>query len=123
MNLFHLLAGIAALIVLATHVFVGGRLFVKPLLAAEQLHRVTRLTLYYCWHLVTLLIAAIAALYLLAAAAPHWLHLAITATVLATGASLLCLLIVIAWRQRPWRMPQWLFFAIVAALGTAGLMA
>lgn len=123
MNLFYLLAGIAALTVLATHVFVGGRLFVRPLLAEEHLHRVTRLTLYYCWHLVTLLIAAIAALYLLAAVAPHWQHLAITATVLAASASLLSLLIIIAWRQRPWRMPQWLFFAVVAALGAAGHMA
>jgi hypothetical protein len=120
-NVFFLLAGSAALAVLATHVIVGGRLFVRPLLASKQLHRVTRLTLYYCWHLTTLLIAAIAALYLYAAATPEGPMPAVIATALAAGASALSLLIVVRHRQRPWHMPQWLFFAIVAALGVVGL--
>lgn len=121
MNTFFLLAGIAALAVLATHVIVGGRLFVRPLLASEGLHRVTRLTLYYCWHLTTLLIAAIVVLYLYAAAVPERTMPAVVATALAAGASLLSLLIVALHRQRPWHMPQWLFFAIVTALGVVGL--
>lgn len=121
MNAFFLLAGSAALAVLATHVIVGGRLFVKPLFASQRLHPVTRLTLYYCWHLATLLIAAMAALYLYTAAAPERLMLAVIATALAAGASAVSLLIVVVHRQRPWHMPQWLFFAIVTALGAVGL--
>lgn len=121
MNMLFLLAGLAALAILAAHVFVGGRLFVRPLLASQRLHRVTQLTLYYCWHLATLLIAAMAGLYLFAAAVPGQGASAFVATVLAAGASVLNLLIVAGYRQRPLHMPQWLFFAALAGLGTAGL--
>lgn len=122
MNVWLLLAGLAALAVMAVHVIVGGRLFAAPLLATEALHRVVRLTLYYCWHLVTLMIAALAAGFTVAALMPGQRALALAATALAAASAMLSIAIVAIHRVRPWHMPQWAYFTAITGLGAAGLM-
>src|SRR6478735_10545487 len=53
-------AALAAFSTFLIHTFVGGRLIARPLLAARDLPRVPRLTVYYCWHMVSLLLFGMA---------------------------------------------------------------
>jgi hypothetical protein len=121
-NGYFLLAGVASLAVFATHTFVGGRLFARPLLAADGLHRVVRLTLYYCWHLVTLMLAVMSAAFLFAGWFAQHVALAAAFTMLAAGCSAVSLAIIVHHRAPLLRMPQWAFFAVVALLGVIGLL-
>lgn len=55
-----LAAGLAALTFLV-HTFVGGRVVARPLLADGHLPRASKWLSYYCWHIATVLLAAMAA--------------------------------------------------------------
>lgn len=122
-NLYFFLAGIAALATFGLHAFVGGRLFAAPLLATQSLPRVVRLTLYYCWHIVTVVIAAMSGGFFVLAVLPEHSALAIALAGLATALSILSLSIIAVHRVRPVRMPQWLFFGIIAGFAVGGLTA
>ena len=113
-------AALAAFSTFLVHTFVGGRLIARTLLAARDLPRVPRLTVYYCWHMVSLLLLGMAVA--LAWAACH----ASPALVVASGAlaaafAVLSLGLIAAWRVNPWHMPQWTLFLVIAALSGLGL--
>lgn len=120
MNAWLAAAAAVAFATFLVHTFVGGREIAAPLLAAKSLPRVPRYTAYYCWHMVTLLLAAMAA-------ALGWtaLHANAALTVLmlalASGFALLSLGLVLRFRVSPWYLPQWTFFVVIAALTAAGL--
>lgn len=120
LNAWYLLASLACIGVFAVHTFLGGRLVVRPLLAAEGLGKVVRLTLYYCWHMATIMTAAMALGFLFAGLTPGRDVLAIGLTALAAAFALLNLRIVVSERVNPLRMPQWGLFAIVVLCGIAG---
>lgn len=122
MNWYFFLAGLAALITFAAHTFIGGRLFAAPLLASKDLGTVVRLTNYYCWHIVTILLVPMAAAFFFASYFPRHVALAAGFTAIAAGCSLLSLFIVASYKVRPLRMPQWLFFAVVTVFGVCGLL-
>ena len=65
------------------HTFVGGRYVAAPLLADASLPRASKWLSYYCWHIATVLIAAIAAGLL-------WLALVRTPAVTAPGLVFFC---------------------------------
>ena len=119
-NYWFIAAGVASLITLGMHFVLGGKYSARPLLKADM-RSVPKFTNYYCWHLVTLMLLAMAASFFAAAFKPAAIELAILMTAL-SGASALWNIALWLWkRQSPLLMPQWLLFAPVAILGWIGI--
>jgi hypothetical protein len=121
MNAWLALAAVLAAATTLIHAILGGREIATPLLAAERLHAVPKFTLYYCWHLVTIVLAALALAFGLVATGLGSRDLALFATV---GAVLFCLWslgMVGLFRLRIAHFPQWALFAAIAISGTIGL--
>lgn len=65
MNRFALAtAFILAIAMTAVHVFIGGQMIAEPLLQSD-LATLPRMTLYLCWHGITIILAGMAALFAL----------------------------------------------------------
>jgi len=120
MNGFLLAAAVAAVAIAALHIIAGGRYIARPLLDSA-LRPVPKLTNYFCWHIVSLVIIALAAAYLRAALVPGSRELAAVATGLSASVALLNAAIVVTQRQSPKLMPQWALFALLTGLGVLGL--
>ncbi|TDR41212.1 hypothetical protein DFR29_111124 [Tahibacter aquaticus] len=120
MNAWLVAASLAAFATFLVHTFVGGRQIAAPLLQARSLARIPRLTVYYCWHMVTLLLLAMAAALGWAA---YQANVALVLLVLALSAGFagLSLALVVRFRVSAWLMPQWSFFVVIALLSAAGL--
>jgi hypothetical protein len=121
MNLWLALAAALAAATTLIHIVLGGREIARPLLAAERLRAVPKFTMYYCWHLVTIVLAAQALAFGLVAAGLGSRDLAAFATV---GAALFCLWslgMIGLFRLRIAHFPQWALFAAIAASGALGL--
>ncbi len=88
MNMWFLAAGLGALFVCWVHVVMGGKDIARPLLESTELNPVVKYTHYYCWHLVTVMIAGLGAMFLLAAFWPEAIMLAGAAAVFAALFSL-----------------------------------
>ncbi len=121
MNIWFALAGIGTFCVCLTHVIVGGRFVIRPILATREIDTISKYTSWYGWHLVTLTLAAMAIMYLLAATNAKYNLLAWSATLLAIAFFLFSLSMIVTRRLKFLHFPQWLFFALIAALGLAGL--
>jgi hypothetical protein len=121
MNHWLLLAGLAAGATCAVHVLLGGREIARPMLASNDLHRIVRLTNYYCWHMVTIVLAGMAGAFAYAAWHPASIELAAVFTLLAASFAVLSLGLIAVYRVRPLLMPQWILFLAITALGVAGL--
>lgn len=120
MNPWLTAAALAAFSTFLIHAVVGGREIARPLLAARDLPRVPRLTAYYCWHMVSVLLFGMAAA--LAWTARHANPpLVVLVTALALAFAVLSLGLVVAFRVRPWHLPQWSLFLVIAALAGRGL--
>jgi hypothetical protein len=113
-------ASLAALAVCATHVWLGGRLFARRLLAADLRPHVKH-TVYYCWHLVSAALALTAGGFAWSAVANDAQAAAVGATALATAFMAVNIAQNLAMRLSFARHPQGAFFLIVALLGAAGL--
>lgn len=120
MNTWYLIAAVMALLTCLTHVVLGGRELVRPLLADTTLPRVVRLTHYYCWHLVTIALALMTAGLALAAWSTAYRQLGIAATLMALLFGLLNLAYALKFRLPVRLLPQWLLFA---AVSTPGILA
>jgi hypothetical protein len=121
MNAYLLGAGVSSLATALAHLFAGGYYIVRPLLKSK-LNQVVKYTLYYCWHMVTILLLSLSALFLLGALSSRYQTLVIYGVSLSGLFSILSLGIVFFFRQKPLHMPQWLFFLISSILGFAGLV-
>ena len=119
-HLFFWAAAAASVATLAAHVFLGGHLFARPLLASTLTSPVKH-TLYYCWHLVSGALAVMAAAFVWAALADDgraaaWL-----------GAGLAAIFLVVNLTQNIAmglsfvRHPQGAFFMTVTLLAASGL--
>lgn len=121
MNIWLALAAALAAATTLIHFVLGGRHVAAPLLATERLHAVPKFTMYYCWHLVTIVLAALALAFGLAASGRASRDLALFATV---GAALFCLWslgIIGLFHLRIAHFPQWALFAAITLSGTIGL--
>jgi hypothetical protein len=108
-----------ALAMTGIHVFVGGRLIADPLLASG-LSSLPRLTLYLCWHGITVVLAGMA---LLAADALFWRRRAGSAYLLAVLAGLFALigwLVIARFSLSPLDLPQWIVFMPMSAAAFFG---
>ena len=114
-------AGAAAAAVCALHTFMGGPAIAKPLLLAKGMNDVARYTNYYCWHMVTIILAGMAAAFIIAALLPQAIELAWATTLLSAAFAIWSIGLVVWKKQKPLHMPQWLLFVVVTALGGVGL--
>lgn len=121
MNIWLALAAALAAATTLIHAILGGREIAAPLLAAERLHAVPKYTLYYCWHLVTIVLAALALAFALVATDQGSRDLALFATLGAALFGLWSLAMIGLFGLRIAYFPQWALFAAIAASGAAGL--
>ncbi|HBY63609.1 MAG TPA: hypothetical protein DEH78_27605 [Solibacterales bacterium] len=121
MSLLFACASAAALATCAIHLAAGGKYVARPLLECRGLRPVPKFTSYYCWHIVTWMLASMAGFYGAAAALPAQWPLALAATILAAGC-LVWNVALIGWqRLRPAHFPQWALFSAITAFGILGL--
>lgn len=121
MNLWFLSAAVAAAVTFSVHFFVGGRFIARPLLAAEGLNPVTKYTAYYCWHLVSIVLAGIALAFFRAGLFSGGRELAAASVLFSAAAATLSLTIISRWKLSWFKFPQWILFVIVTLLGAGGL--
>jgi nitrate reductase NapE component len=114
-------AGLAATTCLL-HVVLGGREAARPLLAAAGLGEIAKFTNYYCWHLVTIAIAALAVAFAMAARPEGSGEMATFAAMISVLFAFWSLAMIGRYRLSVWRFPQWALFAPIASLGLAGLL-
>lgn len=122
-NSWFLAAALASAATLLIHFFLGGREIARPLLDASDIDPIAKPTNYYCWHLVTLTLAVMAAGFIwggfdAGAKDVPAIMLALAITFAVWNVAL------IVWHGRsPLLMPQWVMFATISALGIAGFAA
>lgn len=112
--------GLSALTCLV-HVFAGGPESARPLLESD-LGLVAKYTNYYCWHIVSITLAAMAGCYLLAALYPQAWELAALATVLAAAFAVWSIALNLTVRPRFIELPQWILFLPITIAGLVGMM-
>lgn len=113
-------AGLSAVVCLI-HTFAGGRIIAVPLLKARDLHPVPKYVTYYCWHIVTIVLAMIAVMFAIAGFRTESLDLGWAATALTAAFCLLGLAVPPLKKQKYTHMPQgWLFLPVVV-LGILGV--
>ncbi len=121
MNYWFLAAAAAAVLTFVVHVFLGGRYVAKPLLKADGLGEVAKYTAYYCWHLVSIVLAGMALAFLRAGLFTGGREVAAASLVFATCAFLWSLMLISRWKLSWIKFPQWMLFALVMILGAGGL--
>ena len=114
-------AAIASLTTFAVHTFIGGRLVARPLLTDRSLPKAAKWLAYYCWHITTVLLAAMATAYAYAAWSGEARDLTIGVTILALLLSVLSAGVAMRGRINPFRFPSTSLFAVTACLGGGGL--
>lgn len=103
------------------HTFVGGVYVARPLLANTTLPRASKWLSYYCWHIATILIAAIGVAFAYCALRPDRIELAIGAAVVSAMLAALSTLVGMRARINPLRFPSTSLFTLLAALGFLAL--
>ncbi|MEL6287307.1 MAG: hypothetical protein AAFQ35_00885 [Pseudomonadota bacterium] len=121
MNMWLASASLGSLGIAVLHVIAGGRIAARPLLDSD-LRFLAKQTHYYCWHLVTLAILAIAAGLGYAAAFADGVDVGWFAVLLAAAFTVWSLALGAMRGGKFVALPQWALFAPVAALGLIGLL-
>jgi len=121
MNIYLFAAGIFSAITCGLHIILGGRSSAAPLLASRDMHRVAVYTNYYCWHMVTLVLAVQAAAFLWAAVDTAGYAAAVMAAGLAILFMLWSLVLIVWKKQRFLHLPQWILFLVISAAALLGL--
>ena len=124
MKLSLLLAvGLLSLLTALTHLFLGGHFIVRPLLRATDLRRVPKVTAYYAWHLVTIVLFTMSGGFFFAAAHPEQRALVIVFAFIAGAASVLNFSLMIYFKEKPSRLIQWIFFVPITILALVAVIA
>ena len=121
MNALLLMAGIWCAITWGIHTFAGGRAIARPLLAAGDLRDTPKYTQFYCWHIVTILLAVMAGGLVYAAFVPGSEDLALLVIGLALALAVWGLVLPKAVGQSFGEMPQGFLLLPIGLLGLAGL--
>lgn len=119
-NSFLVAAAVLSALVCLLHTFAGGRAIAVPLLKAKDLHPVPKYVSYYCWHIVTIVLAVNAALFGIAGLYPDSFELAWVATFFAASFCLLGLAVPPMKKQSYKNMPQGWLFLPISVLGVLG---
>ncbi len=120
MNRGFLIAALAlAAAMTLVHVAAGGRLIARPLLESD-LETLPRLTLYLCWHAITIVLAGLALGF---ADGLFWRkrkETVLLASALAAAFFLLGWACIIGFGLAPLQLPQWIAFGPMALCGWLG---
>ena len=122
-NVWWLLAAVAMAAIAALHIVGGGAELARPLLNQKVLGAAVTFNLYYAWHLVSVMLVAMALAYGAAAFSASHRSLGSAASLLALAFAVLNIVIGLQAGLYPWGLPQWVLFAPVAAVGFLGLFA
>ena len=114
-------AAVASAITFVVHTFVGGRVVARLLLDDRSLPKAAKWLSYYCWHIVTVLLAAMAASFGWAAWSGQARELAIGVTGLAALLSGLSVGVALKGNINPLRFPSTSLLALTACLGASAL--
>ena len=121
MNMWMIAAAFFSLVATAAHIFLGGQEIARPLLASKDLNDVAKFTNYYCWHIATIVLTTMTALYVYAATTGAT-DMAVLATLLA-AIFLVWSLVLIGWKRLDLiRFPQWMLFLPVTVTGIIALL-
>ena len=122
MNLWFLAAGATSFAITLLHLFGGGPTVAAPLLAAKELDAVVKYLNYYCWHLVSIGLALMAAAFAWSGLVEAAWEVAVLGTVAALAYCVWGLVLVVIKQQRFRDMPQGWLFLPVAGLGLLGMI-
>lgn len=111
-----------ALLTFAVHTFVGGVYVARPLLADQTLPKASKWLNYYCWHIATVTILAIAGAFAYAALQQNDKSLAVFATCLCAALAPLSVAVALRGGINPLRFPSTSLFAATALTGAAALL-
>lgn len=101
------------------HTFVGGQRVAKPLLADVSLPKASKWLNYYCWHLVTITLAAMAIAFAAVALGRVGAEIGWMLGTLALLFSVLSVVVALKGAIHPLRFPSTTLFALIA-LAAAG---
>ena len=121
-NIWWLLAALSMAMIAALHIIGGGAELARPLLDQKALGAPVTFNLYYAWHLVSVMLIAMALAYGLAAFSASQRPLAAAASLLALAFAVLNIVIGLQTGLFPWGLPQWVLFVLVAAVGLPGFL-
>lgn len=121
MNGFLLVAAVVSLMTFLAHLFWGGYEIVNPLLRASDLPEVPKLTTYYGWHIVTLLLLVMTCTYAYVSLVQSDFPLTVAITSIAAACALLNITLIVMRQLKPLDYPQWAFFIPIALFGVLGL--
>lgn len=121
MNTWLMAAAATAALTTAVHFFLGGAAVARPLLQAE-FDGVAKYTNYFCWHIVTIVLAAMAGGYAYAALVPAGLDVAILVTALAASYVVWNLVMIAQHRLAARKHPQFVFFVPMTAIALPGIL-
>ena len=122
MNIWLVIASILSALVCLLHIFGGGPTTVPDLIKRSKTRgEVGRFTAYYAWHLVTIVLAAQALAFWMAAQVNGARELAMFATYGALIFAVWSLAMIAIFRLKPMHYPQWLLFLPIGFIGLAGL--
>ncbi|WP_282605012.1 hypothetical protein [Pelagibius sp. Alg239-R121] len=122
MNTWLAAAAVASLATALIHILAGGRHIARPLMEAGDLTTVPKHTQYYCWHIVSIVLLAMAGGYAYGSTAPEAMALNVMLTGLAASFALWNIALILWKRLDPKHMIQWALFLPITLLGLAGLI-
>ena len=117
MSVGFLIAALAAGAGFFIHAFVGSRKVVVPLLRAPHVPPASRWLMFLCWHFVTIALAGLALGFGWAGVDPAGRTMGLSLTALAAAAALLTLYVCGRAGFRPWKVPPFVLFTLMAAAG------
>lgn len=117
-----MVAALIAAVTWAVHTFAGGREVARPLLASDALPPASKWLNYYCWHIATILLAAMALTFAAAAFGHMARDSAALMTILAASLSVLSAAVALKGGIMPLRFPSTYLFALIALAGAIGLL-
>ena len=121
MNHFLLGAAVLAALIVAVHLFAGGRDVARPLLQSTELDDTVRFTLYYCWHLVSITLVMMFLGFAAAALSSSFAALGLAATAFSVAFAAYGVWLAPKSGQGFGKMPQGLLFIPQSILGLIGL--
>lgn len=117
-----LLAAGLTLITALIHLFAGGDEVAKPLLGSADMGTVPRLTAYYCWHITSIILVAMAGGFAFVGFHPEETSLAVLLTGLTAAFAALSIVLVVVNRLGLLALPQWIFFTAISLAALFGLL-
>ena len=109
------------MITFGVHTFVGGIVVARPLLADTNLPRASKWLNYYCWHITTVTILALAGAFAFSAIRGDRPEAAAFGAVFAALLSVLSATVALKGNIHPLRFPSTSLFAGIAVLGGAAM--